>query len=77
MYGVALDELHMQELVLGHAPPPPTPASATAASMVPPLLQRVLAVLDLDGFQAACCSNSGLPFRNRPVATMAFCVLLL
>lgn len=33
-YGVALDEHHLQELVMSHAPPPPTPASATAASMV-------------------------------------------
>jgi Ssl1-like len=33
-YGVALDEHHMEELVLEHAPPPPTLGASVAASLV-------------------------------------------
>ncbi|KAK9821495.1 hypothetical protein WJX74_003082 [Apatococcus lobatus] len=33
-YGVALGEKHMEELVMGHAPPPPSRAADSAASLV-------------------------------------------
>ncbi len=34
MYGVALGEKHLEELVMGHAPPPPSRAADSAASLV-------------------------------------------
>ena len=33
-YGVALGEKHMEDLVMGHAPPPPSRAADSAASLV-------------------------------------------
>lgn len=36
VYGVAMHEKHLEELIMEHSPPPPSIAAATAASLVRP-----------------------------------------
>jgi transcription initiation factor TFIIH subunit 2 len=60
-YGIALNEAHLEELLLTHAPPPPASASSAGAELVSSLLDGETSRSSLAPQPSPPCSLSPLP----------------